>query len=161
MNGWSNFFVGELSASAALAGLLFVSVSMNQARILELGRMADRGAEALIMLFLVLVITSLALIPGQPLRVLGAEVLVISAATLIFLIPLQRGYLRGLDPIHRVRSRQQVSANRLAVALLALAGLALVWRGDAAAVYFLPPGILLTFIAVALNAWVLLIEINR
>ncbi len=63
---WTNFFLGELGAAAALAGLLFVSVSMNQARILALGRMADRGLEALIMLFLVLVVTSLPLVPMQP-----------------------------------------------------------------------------------------------
>jgi len=161
MNGWGNFFVGELSAAAALAGLLFVSVSVNQARILALGRTADRGIEALAMLFLVLVIASLALIPGQPLRLLGAEILVTSAATLVALIPLQQGYLRELEPVHRVKSVQQVRANRAAVALIVLAGLALVWRGDAAALYLLPPGILLTFIAVAANAWVLLIEINR
>jgi len=161
MNGWSNFFVGELSASAALAGLLFVSVSVNHARILELGRTADRGIEALAMLFLVLVIASLALIPGQPLRWLGGEILVISLGTLIALIPLQHGYLRELEPVVRRRSVQQIRANRLAVGLIVLAGLVLVWRGDGAAIYCLPPGILLTFIAVAINAWVLLIEINR
>ena len=56
MDGWANFFLGQLGASAALAGLLFVSVSVNQARILELGRMADRGLEALVTLFLVTVV---------------------------------------------------------------------------------------------------------
>jgi len=47
MGAWDTFFQGELGAAAALAGLLFVSVSVNQTKILELGRMADRGLEAL------------------------------------------------------------------------------------------------------------------
>ena len=42
MPEWKDFFVGELAAAAALAGLLFVAISVNQARILQLGRMADR-----------------------------------------------------------------------------------------------------------------------
>jgi hypothetical protein len=37
----------------------------------------------------------------------------------------------------------------------------ILWRGDAKGIYLLPPGILLTFVAVGANAWVLLIEINR
>ena len=59
MDAWSNFFIGELGAAAAFAGLLFVSVSVNLAKILELGRLADRGLEALIMLFLTVVVASL------------------------------------------------------------------------------------------------------
>src|SRR5271154_4309036 len=130
MNAWNNFFLGELGAAAALAGLLFVSVSVNQVRILALGRTADRGLEALAMLFLVLVVTSLPLIPGQPLRLLGAEILVVALATLAALVPLQIGYVRSIEDIHRHRSMVQVWSNRAAVAVIALGGLVLVWRGD-------------------------------
>src|ERR1700722_15571532 len=101
MNDWGNFFLGELGAAAALAGLLFVAVSVNQARILALGRMADRGLEALAMLLLVIIIASLPLIPGQPPRLLGAEVLVLGIATLCGLVPLQRGYIRHIESPHR------------------------------------------------------------
>ena len=161
MNDWSSFFSGELAAAAALAGLLFVSVSVNQARILELGRMADRGLEALVMLFLVLVVASLPLIPGQPLRMLGGEILAVALLTLLALVPLQLGYLRQLDPVHRPRSMNMVRFNRLAVTVMVAAGFVLLWRGDGIGLYLLPPGILLTFAAVGANAWVLLIEINR
>jgi hypothetical protein len=161
MTSWTDFFVGELGAAAALAGLLFVSISVNQARILELGRMADRGLEALAMLFLVVAVTSLALIPGQPLRLLGGEIAVTATAILVALIPLQIGYLRGLEPAHMRGSLVQVWANRLSVTVIALAGVVIAWRGDQVGVYLLPPGILLTFVAVGINAWVLLIEINR
>jgi modulator of FtsH protease len=161
LTAWSNFFQGELGAAAALAGLLFVSVSMNQARILELGRMADRGLEALIILLLVLVVSSLGLVPAQPLRLLGAEILVVGAATLAVIVPLQRNYLRSVDPVHRRPSTRTAWFNRLAVAMMALAGLVILWRGNGAGLYLLPPGILLSFAAAGINAWVLLIEINR
>ena len=82
LSAWSSFFQGELGTAATLAGLLFVSLSFNQARILELGRMADRGLEALSLLLLVIMVTSLPLVPGQPLRLLGSEILVLGLIAL-------------------------------------------------------------------------------
>jgi len=161
MPGWDNFFVGELGAAAALAGLLFVSVSVNQARILELGRMADRGLEALLMLFLVLAVASLGLVPGQPPRLLGAEIAALALGLLAGLVPLQRTYLRQTDAQHRAHSAYLARVNQLAIALVALGGLILARRADAAGLYVMVPGILLTFIGAGANAWVLLIEINR
>ena len=161
MTDWSNFFLGELGAAAALAGLLFVAVSVNQARILELGRMADRGAEALVMLFQVLVVASLPLIPGQPMRLFGAEVFLIGAGTLVALVPLQRGYVRATDAAYRSHTTQMVWANRAVLAAIGVGGLVVLSRGDAVGLYLLAAGILLTFIAVGASAWVLLIEINR
>ena len=163
MNDWSNFFLGELGAAAALAGLLFVSLSVNQARILQLGRIADRGLEALAMLLLVLVVASLPLVPGQSLRLLGSEILIVAAVILALTVRLQRIYLRQLESQYRRRSRQMVAVNRLAVTVIGLAGFTLLWRGDSAGLYLLPAGILLSFFAAGAgaSAWVLLIEINR
>lgn len=161
MTGWSDFFLGELGAAAALAGLLFVAVSVNQRRILELGRMADRGIEALVMLFLALVVASLPLVPGQPARLLGGEIFVAGAAALLVLVPLERGYLRALDPAYRPRAMLTVRLNRTVMALVAVAGLSILWRGDGAGLYLLAAGILATFLAVGASAWVLLVEINR
>jgi hypothetical protein len=161
VGAWNSFFQGELGAAAALAGLLFVSVSVNQARILALGRTADRGIEALAMLFLVVIVASLPLIPGQSARLLGIEVFAVAAATFAALIPLQIGYLRDLDPNSRSRATYLVTGNRVSVAVIAIGGAVLVWADNGIGLYFLPPGILLSFIAAAANAWVLLIEINR
>jgi len=161
LGDWSNFFLGELGAAAALAGLLFVAVSVNQTKILQLGRMADRGLEALVMLLLVLIVTSLTLIPGQSLRLLGAEILFFGIATIAAVIPLQRGYLRSVDAAYRRRTGQMAVVNRVAVIIIALAGLVILWRGDGAGLYLLPAGILLSFLVAMANTWVLLIEINR
>ncbi|HEY3638416.1 MAG TPA: hypothetical protein VGK90_09720 [Rhizomicrobium sp.] len=161
MTGWNDFFLGELSAAAALAGLLFVAVSVNQARILQLGRMADRGLEALIMLFAALTVASLPLMPGQPVRLLGCEILVIGIATLVGMVFLQRAYLRALEQTYRPRSMMMVGLNRVAISIVALGGLIILSRGDGVGLYVIAAGILATFLAVGANAWVLLIEINR
>jgi len=161
LSDWSNFFEGELAAAAALAGLLFVSVSVNQARILQLGRMADRGLEGLVMLFLVLVVSSLPLIPGQPLRLLGAEIFLIAAMIFAILLPLQAAYLSLVEPPYRRASWKMVLLSRFTVGLIALSGLAVLVTASTAGFYLLCVGVLLTFFAVGANAWVLLIEINR
>ena len=153
--------MAEVGAAAALAGLLFVSVSVNQQHILALGRMADRGAEALIILFLALIAASLALIPGQSPQILGAEIFAVGILTLVATLLLQRSYLRDLEPTYRRQSTGMIWLNRVAVAVIVLGGLLLLLRGDPAGLYVIALGILLLFCAAGANAWVLLIEINR
>ena len=161
MDEWKEFFLGEVGAAAALAGLLFVSVSVNQQHILALGRMADRGAEALIILILALIVASLPLIPGQSLQLLGAEILGVGLFALVATLLLQRSYLRDLEPTYRRQSTGMIWLNRVAVATIVLGGLLLLLRGDTAGLYVIALGILLIFCAAGAIDWVLLIEINR
>ena len=161
MEAWHDFFLGELGAAAALTGLLFVSVSVNQARILALGRMADRGIESLVILMLVLGVSSAPLVPGQPPRLLGGEILASALVSLGLLVRIQHAYLKDLEAIYRPRTMNMVWLNRAAVGPTVLAGLAMAWTGKTWGLYLLPPGILLSIVAAGVNAWVLLIEINR
>ncbi len=48
MSGWENFLVAQVGASAALAGLVFVGVSINLARILSSGSLPEYALEALV-----------------------------------------------------------------------------------------------------------------
>jgi hypothetical protein len=75
MGNWHDFFVAELGASAGFAGLLFVSMSVSHARILQYGGLPERGLQALTSLFLVFVIATLTLAPHQSPRLLGVEIL--------------------------------------------------------------------------------------
>lgn len=56
---------------------------------------------------------------------------------------------------------KMVAMNRVAMALIVMAGSILLWRGDEIGIYLLPVAILLSFFAAGTSAWVLLIEINR
>ena len=123
--------------------------------------MADRGLAALAILFLVIIISSLPLIPGQPPGLLGAEIFVIGAIGMVGTILLQRAYLPRTDEAHRRDTMKMVAINRAAVALIALAGLIILSRGDEIGIYLLPVAILLSFCAAGTSAWVLLVDINR
>lgn len=73
--GWKSLFVAGTGASAALAGLLFVAISINLERILQSAGLSGRAGEAMVLLITVLSVSTLVLVPGQPPTVLGAELL--------------------------------------------------------------------------------------
>ena len=62
---WSDLFVASAGATAALAGLVFVAISINIDRILKLEGVAELGLITLILLVGVLVVSLFGLIPGQ------------------------------------------------------------------------------------------------
>lgn len=161
MERWHDLFLGELGAAAALAGLLFVSMSVNQERIFSLGRMADRAVEALAMLFLVIAIATLGLTPGQPACLFGAEIATLVIALLVWLLPVQRAYLAHLDMAYRRRAGTLVLGVRFAIGTIAMSGAILVVTNRDWALYLLVPGVLGALAASLVDAWVLLVEINR
>jgi len=158
MQGWSNFFVGELGAAAALTGLLFVAVSINLARILQFSHLPRRAAETLLALVSVLFVTTFALVPLQRDVAYGVE----TGAT---------GLLCwALDTVIMIRSRKfdrqyvgfvsRFVMNQLPPLPFIVAG-ALLIAGRSAGVYWIVPGVLLSFAAGVYGAWVLLVEIQR
>ena len=79
MDGWENFAIAQVGASAALAGLVLVSVSVNLDRVLAEPSAPPRVAEALIALLALLVGATALLVPRQPLWLVGAELLGVGA----------------------------------------------------------------------------------
>jgi hypothetical protein len=72
---WTDFGVGVAGASAALAGLVFVAVSINLSEILKYRNLPGRAAMTLMLFVTPLIVGVLLLVPGQPGAALGGELL--------------------------------------------------------------------------------------
>jgi modulator of FtsH protease len=72
---WKDLFVASAGASAALAGLVFVAVSINIDRILKFVGLPERALQAVLLLLSVVLVSIIGLIPGQGRIALGAELL--------------------------------------------------------------------------------------
>jgi len=97
MSGWDNFFIAQVGASAALAGLVFVGVSINLREIVADPRLVGYALEALVVLLGVLVASSLLLVPGQPPALLGGEVVVVGLGAWL-LVSAQQWWSWGWGP---------------------------------------------------------------
>ena len=156
---WQSLFVAEAGASAALAGLLFVAISINLARILQGVGLSGRAGEA-VLLVAVLVVSTMAPVPGQSPTVLGAELLAAGLVAWSALVTIHVRAVRGqVGPSSRVLAGRIVLA-QTAVLPLPVAGVSLL-LGAGGGLYWLVPGVVFCLVAAVLNAWVLLIEILR
>ena len=163
MQGWTNFFVAEAGAAAALAGLLFVAVSINLTRILEFANLPARVVESLAAFIAVLFIASFALAP-QPLGVFGVE----TASTGVILLAINLMAFRADFKAGTILRRELSSARQVLrivtnqiPPLPFIIGGVVIAMGHASGLYWLLPGTLIAFLSGLFGAWILLIEIQR
>jgi hypothetical protein len=159
-DGWEGLFLAEAGASAALAGLLFVAISINLAKILEVRGLVGRAGEAIVLLVAVLVASTLVLVPDQPRAALGTELLAAGLLAWSILVVIHARAVRGrLGPSRGVLVGRIVMA-QVAILPFLVAGASLLLRAGGG-LYWLVPGVVLCLVVAVLNAWVLLIEIVR
>lgn len=154
---WSDLFVAVAGASAALAGLLFVAVSINLDRIISERGLPERALEAVLMLVAVLVIAIIGLIPGQSDGLFGVEMFLAAAALGFAILKPIRA-----QPTHAPRNYVFGRwALRLTGTVPLLIGAASVMIGDGGGLYWVVAGMVFAILAAVANAWVLLVEILR
>jgi len=160
VGSWEGFFAAQVGASAALAGLVFVGISINLSKIMSFPGLPGRAAEALVMLSLVLFTASLALVPGQSRLLLGLEVFIIGLT--VWAISSNILHKSGdlLKSEHRNSFVARMVLCEIAVLPYLIAGIALL-AGYQGGLYWLVPGMLACYLVALIGAWVLLIEINR
>ena len=64
-SAWSDLFVATAGAAAALAGLVFVAISINIGRILQLAGVPERGLQTVLLLLGAVVVSILGLVPQR------------------------------------------------------------------------------------------------
>lgn len=166
MDGWDNFFVAMAGAAVAFAGLVLVSISINLDRIVHQPGLVVRSAEPLIILFSLFVAASIVLIPNQRVRFYGFELLTLAVVFGVVIgkaLHHQRGYAvqsarSGVAPGNSFRFR--VALCVFTIASMATAGV-LLSLGNEKGPYLLVPAMVTGFLIAFLEAWVLLIEIDR
>jgi hypothetical protein len=157
---WAAFFSAELAALAALTGFVVVAISINLSRILAYPWLPSRAGEALIGPVGAITATSLVLIPGQPLWLLGGEVVVAGLVMTIAPIVIQ---VRSWDSRSETTVVERLTRALMSVgfALAFVIGGALLFLGAVAGLFWIAGGDIACLIAVVFNSWVLMVEILR
>jgi len=156
---WSDFFVASAGATAALAGLVFVAISINIERILNLDGVPELGMVTLLLLIGVLVVSMFGLIPDQGEESFGIELL---AQSLLWSAAIGLLIRRSLSSVAEGAGRYP---SRVVLPLFGtvpyVIGAILLIAGADSAMYWVFAGMLGAIIAAVMNAWILLVEILR
>ncbi|MEL4320051.1 hypothetical protein WJX64_13630 [Leifsonia sp. YIM 134122] len=159
LDQWSDFNVALAGATAALAGLIIVAMSVNIAEIMKAATLPTRAAAAISTLVLALIASLIGLFPGTPLWAVGAVVLVgaLIAATFqaraIHWILKDGGAPRGAAPA-------KITLGVVPLATYAVGGVSLLCGLEWGLTVVAAASIVAIVGAVVL-AWVVLVEILR
>lgn len=155
---WEAFFIASSGATAALAGLIFVAISINLDHILETPGLDRRALEAVSLLIGALVLSLLVLVPQQRSEFFAAEA-GLAGLTLAFLT------VRGTIPIGRIwRSHPYNVALKVILAVASVPPyfvVAVTALQSAPRLGWLAAAVILSVLSASVSAWVLLVEIQR
>ena len=155
---WQGLFTATAGACAALAGLVFVAVSINIKAILALKGVPERGLHTVLLLLAAVVVSILALVP-QGIHAFGIQLIVVGVVLVGWLTFTIGAVLEGTrgQPVWMMTRLVVIVPGSVSyvlggVSILAHAGGGLVW---------VLVGVLGGVVGGVVNAWVLLVEILR
>jgi|SRR5579862_398061 len=160
MAPWETFFAAQLAAAATLAGLLFVGVSLNLAKILANPSLPGRALSGFYLLLTNVIIASLMLVPEQPRTAFGLEILLAGLALWGMITRLDVVAIRRSETEYRRYFVRHFFLFQMAV-IPYLVGGVLVLAGVSGGLYWVAASMVLSLFVASSEAWVLLVEINR
>ncbi|BBX08400.1 hypothetical protein [Mycolicibacterium aichiense] len=86
MPGWDSFAVIVGGVGGALVGLLFVAISIHAKQIGDSASLRGHAAQTLVVFTMLLLVAVVLVVPAQPDRVIGAELVVLAVGATILLV---------------------------------------------------------------------------
>ncbi len=160
LTGWESFFVALAGVGAALAGLIIVAITVTIKEILASKALPSRAAATIASLVLVVVASGLMLVPRQSATALGVELVIAG----VFVVLIQAvSLMRIFDerPLRPAAENAVKIVLGVAQILPFMIGAVLVLLALPAGVYWIALGMLVTIACATMNAWVLLVEVQR
>jgi modulator of FtsH protease len=166
---WHDLFAAIASAAAALAGLLFVAVSLNLRQILKGHALPSLAARSLAVLIALVVMCAFGLAPGQGHVALGAEILAVGVLLLAGVMVTTVRTMTSGEPeegeeagptVRAIWQIEHVSLAGVSTVPMVVAG-ASTLAGVGGGLYWALAEIVCGLVASVLYAWVLLVEILR
>jgi hypothetical protein len=159
-SAWGGFGEAVATAAAALAGLLFIAISINLQKILDIPGLPSRAAATLILFGTALVAAVLVVVPGQARIALGLELiatgLVLGGAQVYLDLTTER---TDEETVAR-RMIGRIFPAYISCGCLVIAGATLIGQAGGG-LYWLVPSIISAVAFGLANVWVLLVEILR
>ena len=157
---WSAAFAAITGASAALAGLLFVALSINLSQVIKGPGLVGRAIEVLVLLTSVLIISTLLLMPAQPAGAVAVEVLSIGVLAEVMLASIHLRAPRRLLQVTRLNFTMRVVGAHVGPIFLILGSASLLAQ-NGGGLYWIVPAMVASMVAAIIGAWVMLVEIVR
>jgi hypothetical protein len=161
-HAWEAFYVMAGGAAAVLTGLVFVAVTLHVRPIIGNVLHRDRAWSSVAILASELIIAMAVLVPVQPLRVLGIEILVIALFWAIRTIRVTRDFSSAMRRLNRPGPSWQVEWPAWIAWVVALAGSGVAFLAENGDVGF--PLLALAMVGMfgfaIWSAWVLVSEVS-
>jgi len=154
---WTDFANTVAGGAAALAGLLFVGLSLNLSEVLRYPGVPSRAAATLGLTVAILLTAIFVATPGQSALALSIEIAVLGLVTAALVLEAMRHQRAGP---HRGRVLTSM-VMLLLPALLLMVAAASLWSGRGGGLYWVTAAVTTGFVAATANAWVLVVEIKR
>lgn len=160
LDGWSEFNVALVGATAALAGLVIVAASVNIADIVKESSLTARLATGIAGLVLALCGSAIGLVPDISAPVYGIAMIVFALATAGFSTVATRRIYENTHPQNRLKFLKSVMGFLPPLAYI-LGGALLVAGSASAGLAAFAGGSIVAIVAALLVSWIVLVEVLR
>jgi modulator of FtsH protease len=154
---WHEFFLATAGAAAALAGLVFVALSIH-ADVLRNVTRRNRATNMLTGFTAAFIISTLALMGGQDHQAVGTEWFVVATGTLVIYV------YHYVQAARRGSSKAQRRPDRLVVGVTSyfaqIVGAFVLILGYVAGLYLAAIGLIVTFAVLISGSWLLLVNVE-